>query len=290
MAYQHIENLYKVREILAFRECYAMEKIHGTSAHISFSPVNGKVNFFAGGCKHEQFVVLFDEPELTAKFNELAHLVGDVIFGEAYGGKIQKMSKTYGPDFRFVVFDVKVGDCWLDVPNAESVAKRLGLEFVHYRRVPTDLEVLNAERDADSVQAIRNGMGEGHKREGIVLRPPFEAKLNNGERVIAKHKRDDFKETATPRKMNQDKFEVLHQAQAIADEWVTEMRLLHVLDAFPQPWDITQTGKLISAMIEDVTREAAGEIVDSREARAAIGKKTALMFKARLQESLAQPL
>jgi hypothetical protein len=32
MAYLHIENLYKARDIMLFRECYAMEKIHGTSA------------------------------------------------------------------------------------------------------------------------------------------------------------------------------------------------------------------------------------------------------------------
>lgn len=39
--------------------------------------------------------------------------------------------------------------------------------------------------------------------------------------------------------------------------------------------------------IEDVLREGAGEIVDSREARAAIGKKTAQLFKTRLRDSLA---
>ena len=34
MAYMHIDNLYKNQEVLLFKECYAMEKIHGTSAHI----------------------------------------------------------------------------------------------------------------------------------------------------------------------------------------------------------------------------------------------------------------
>lgn len=35
MAYMHIENLYANQTILESKECYAMEKIHGTSAHIS---------------------------------------------------------------------------------------------------------------------------------------------------------------------------------------------------------------------------------------------------------------
>lgn len=36
MGYQHIPNLYKEQAILAQSECYALEKIHGTSAHIKF--------------------------------------------------------------------------------------------------------------------------------------------------------------------------------------------------------------------------------------------------------------
>jgi hypothetical protein len=39
-------------------------------------------------------------------------------------------------------------------------------------------------------------------------------------------------------------------------------------------------------MTEDILREGAGEIVDSREARAAIGKATARLLKQRLQEAL----
>ena len=34
MSYLHIQNLYKDPRILMLREVYALEKIHGTSAHI----------------------------------------------------------------------------------------------------------------------------------------------------------------------------------------------------------------------------------------------------------------
>lgn len=34
MSYMHIDNLYKSQTLLMFRECYALEKIHGTSAHV----------------------------------------------------------------------------------------------------------------------------------------------------------------------------------------------------------------------------------------------------------------
>ena len=43
---------------------------------------------------------------------------------------------------------------------------------------------------------------------------------------------------------------------------------------------------VITAMTEDVIREAKGEIVDTPEARKAIGKKTAEVFKARLNSGI----
>ena len=36
MGYAHIENLYKNQTILLFRRCWALEKVHGTSAHITY--------------------------------------------------------------------------------------------------------------------------------------------------------------------------------------------------------------------------------------------------------------
>jgi hypothetical protein len=66
MGYAHISNLYKSQTILLFRECYAMEKIHGTSTQISWK--EGKLTFFAGGASHQAFTDLFDAVELTKYF------------------------------------------------------------------------------------------------------------------------------------------------------------------------------------------------------------------------------
>lgn len=43
--------------------------------------------------------------------------------------------------------------------------------------------------------------------------------------------------------------------------------------------------KVIFLDVEDVLREAAGEIVDSKEAREAIKKKTVELFKKRVQDA-----
>jgi hypothetical protein len=294
MGYLHIENLYKNQWILLFKECYALEKIHGTSAHIIFNPPiaalsAGRLTFFAGGESHEKFVSLFDTVKLLQGFNDFGVPCDKAatVYGEAYGGKCQGMSHTYGPNLKFIVFDVQIGDCWLSVPDAEEVAKKLGLEFVHYTKISTDLKSLDAERDALSVQAVRNGVvtpeefmsGKGKKREGVVLRPLIELTMNNGERVICKHKGEEFQETATPRKVvDPAKVKVMEDANAIANEWVTATRLQHVLDKLPGHC-MEKMRDIIFAMQEDVLREAKGEIVESEAVKKAIGKKTVEMYK-----------
>ena len=279
MGYQHIENLYKNQDIMFFKECYALEKIHGTGAHVGWK--NGVIQFHSGSLKHDVFVALFNKEELQEKFIRAGH-ERIFVYGEAYGEELQKMEETYGDELKFVAFDVNIGDSWLSVPKADSFTKWLGLEFVHYDRIPCTIESINQVRDSDSVQAVRNGMGNGKIREGVVLRPLEEFTKDDGSRIISKHKRDEFSETNTPREFTQEKQALLSDAQDIADEWVTEMRLTHVLDKIGCELAIRNTGKVIAAMIEDIEREAVGEIVLSKEAASAIGKATASMFKNRL--------
>lgn len=286
MGYMDIENLYKNQDILLFKECYASEKIHGTSAHIGYK--NGNLTFFAGGGSHIEFLKLFDEEKLKSKLNEI--IIGEktvTIFGEYYGGKMQGMKNTYGSTIRFIVFDVQIENCWLNTLKAEKITTDLGLEFVHYIRIPTTLEAIEEQKNADSVQAVRNGCGLGHMREGIVLRPIEEFIKNDGSRVIAKHKRDEFRETSKPRPViDPTKLEVLTNAKAIADEWVTKERLNHILTKGLIVADIKNTGSLIQVMVEDILRESKGEIVDSKEVRQEIARSTALMFKDYLKSTI----
>ena len=81
------------------------------------------------------------------------------------------------------------------------------------------------------------------------------------------------------------RLEVLTQATAIAEEWVTPTRLKHVLDKLDQP-GVERTGEVIRAMTEDVLREGQGEIEDSKDAWQAIGRRTAELFRAGLARVL----
>lgn len=290
MSYAHIENMYRPegQTILLFRECYALEKIHGTSAHVRWA--DGKIWYSSGGASRVGFEGLFTDADvyedggwLMKAFQALGHDTVEV-YGEAYGGKLLHQSWRYGKALRFVAFDVRIGGYWLDVPAAADVVRKLGLEFVHYERCSTDLEALNAQRDAPSVQAQRCGIEGDQPREGIVVRPLIELCFKTGERICAKHKRDAERETASPREVvDQTKMMVVAEAEAIAIEWVTDTRLQHVLDKLPHPIGVEHTRDVIQAMIADIVREGSGEFVDSKEARKAIGKRTGELFKAQLK-------
>lgn len=292
MGYMHIDNLYKNQEILMFKECYAMEKIHGTSAHITFekgkvfedlhctgnNKQDDKITFYSGGEKYENFITIFDKENLLKVFGELGFEKA-TIYGEAYGGKQQGMRDTYGSVSKFVVFDVKIGDRWVNVPKAEEFTLALGLEFVAYEKVSTRLASLDVQRDRDSIQAIRNGLGVGKMREGVVLKPLVELTKNNGGRIICKHKRDEFRETKKKRKIiDPMDLEVLKKAEEVADEWVTLMRLSHVLDKIEDPC-MQKMREIIIAMVEDIKREGDKEIDWSRQVVVAIGKATAKITK-----------
>jgi hypothetical protein len=289
MGYEHIDNLYKdyiKRFIMMFRDIYVTEKIHGTSVHIKFEPVIGSVQvpepvkFYPGGVSMDTFTALFDKEALAAKFVEMGH-PKVTIYGEAYGGSCQKMSKTYGPAIKFIVFEVDIDGLRLAVPDAEAVARSLGLEFVHYRLIENfTLADLDTEMLADSVQAARNGMGPGHLREGIVLRPVVEVRKNDGKYIRAKHKNPKFQETATPRRIDEAQAGLIEDAEKASQEWVTENRIRNILSHLaPDETDISNLGSIIRIMVEDVLREGAGELVDTPQLRKSISRRTAILFK-----------
>ena len=284
MGYMHIVNLYRpeAQGILKHEKVYALEKVHGTSAHVAWDGKGG-IAFFSGGAKHPQFKSIFNEDNLKELFAATFADCPAVVYGEAYGGKMQGMSGTYGSSLRFIAFDVKAGAHWLPVPAAEAVALKCGFQFVPYVVVPATVEALDAERDRPSRVGAMLGFPD-RPAEGIVIRPLVEAVEGpNNTRVMAKHKRAEFGETKTERKVDDpEKLKVWEGAQAVAEEWVTDMRLTHVLDKLGNPTELNRAGDVVRAMQEDVLREGKGEIANPEDAMKAIGKKAAGMFKARI--------
>jgi hypothetical protein len=292
MGYRHTDNLYANQAILQFPECYASEKIHGTSSHLKFNRQENTIHYHGGGERYETFKALFDVPTLEYRFPLLR---GDVItvYGESYGGKQQKNAWRYGPVLKFCAFEVNVDGVWLTVPQAEEYVKLLGLEFVHYVRIKTDLSCIDAERDAISEQAIRNGVttrdGEFIRREGVVLRTINEELDSRGNRVMAKHKRPEERETKTIREVSTDKIEKQKEARAIAEEWVTENRISNAKSHFTaDEWRIQNMGNLIRYIVNDVIRESEGLAELDADAKREVGKRSAQLIKQDFQSALAE--
>lgn len=299
MGYRKITNLHRPeasRELLGRKEVYALEKIHGCSAFVRYHRKNG-ISFFSGGIKHVTFLEMLDErfnlETIKRNFAEAFKTNPSIeteltVYGEAYGGKCQKMSNVYGP-LNFIAFEVKIDEDWLNVRSAANWAGLLGFPFVYYEKGPATVTWLDAQRDRPSVQAQRNGMGDDKFGEGIVVRPLCEELDHRGNRIIAKHKNKMHGETRTPRSIDPEKQRIWREARATAEEWVTEMRLLHVMDKLKADGytelTMRETGTVIRAMINDVKVESGAEsgvdseIEWSNEISKAIGAEAARLYK-----------
>ncbi|AGC01678.1 RNA ligase 2 [Acanthamoeba polyphaga moumouvirus] len=291
MGYMHIESLYKCPEFFQlFPEIYCMEKIHGTSTWIRYER-GQMLKFHSGGESGESFKAIFNEEFLKNKLDELSiknNWTIIKIHGEGYGGRQQGMSKTYGDKLKFIVFDIYVesndnGPKYLNIPDAEKIAQDLQLEFVYYVRGLNTPEWIEEQSNQESIQAIRNGLGSGKPREGVVVRPIIESVFSNGQRAITKHKNAEFWEIKTRRPLG-ERLKVVEGINEIVEDWVTGQRFNHVVDRVLQQkvnkaLEKSDIKILLDLMVEDVKRESEGEVIWSDKLVSAIRRKTAIIFK-----------
>ena len=130
---------------------------------------------------------------LNERFLPLAPKLGEVfsdgsvvLYGEGYGAKIQKGGSNYRADQDFVLFDVRVGQWWLQRKDVEDVAQKLSLDVV-----PVIGEGTLYDAVAQAKAGIESTWG-GFQAEGIVARPKTELNARSGHRLIAKIKCRDF--------------------------------------------------------------------------------------------------
>lgn len=105
------------------------------------------------------------------------------LYGEGYGAKIQKGGGNYRDDQGFVLFDVRVGDYWLQRADVEDVARKLCLDVVPIVGSGTLHEAIEYVAD------MRSRWGD-FAAEGVVCRPPVRLYCDN-DRCIVKVKGRD---------------------------------------------------------------------------------------------------
>ncbi len=176
------------------------EKINGTNIRIEIDPISeairpiGKAEVSFGGrtdAAHlparlvEWLQNKFLTPEmletLKKKFPD-----GATLHGEGFGAGIRKGGGNYQDFQSFILFDVRVGDWWLEWENVIDVAQTLGIP-----QVP----IVSLGTLDDAIRQVRDGVTSifgNFLAEGLVCTPVVPLFTRSGDRVITKIKTRDF--------------------------------------------------------------------------------------------------
>lgn len=177
---------------LANNEWVFTEKVDGTNIRVIIS--GGDITF--GGKTDNAQIPASLVKRLEERFHPQREALiaafpdGGCLYGEGYGARIQKGGGNYRPDQNFVLFDVRVGDWWLERPNIEAVAQQFGLDIVPIIGTGTISDMI-----AKAASGFYSTWGD-FIAEGIVARPAVELKTRNGSRIITKIKHSDFRTMA----------------------------------------------------------------------------------------------
>ena len=174
---------------LRFNHWVFTEKVDGTNIRIMFDPEARSVTF--GGRGNNSQIPAKLTNALNEMFSARVNLFEDFdapmcLYGEGYGAGIQKVGANYSPINRFALFDVKIGDVWLERHNVQDIADRLEIE---------DVPIIGTGTLDDMVEIARRGFKStwgDFQAEGIVARPLVEMRRRTGERIITKIKCRDF--------------------------------------------------------------------------------------------------
>lgn len=164
------------------------EKVDGTNSRVMF---DGKTITFGGKTDKSQIPGDLVN-KLNSKFLPQIKLFegnfkdGVCLYGEGYGAKIQKGGGNYRPDQSFVLFDVKIGDFWLQRKDIASIAVDFDIRLVPIIGHGTLLDMVEKTRAGFDSQWGK------FQAEGIVARPKIELKSRSGSRIITKIKCKDF--------------------------------------------------------------------------------------------------
>lgn len=173
---------------LASAEWAFTEKVDGTNIRIIWDGL--KVVFGGKTDSAQIYAPLIERLQQLFYAGAMSQIFGDspaCLYGEGYGAKIQKGGGNYKADgVEFTLFDVLVGDVWLERHNVEDIGNKLEVKCAPILGTGTLLEGVNMAQ-----QGFNSSWGD-FPAEGLVMRPAVEMKDRLGHRVIAKIKHTDF--------------------------------------------------------------------------------------------------
>jgi hypothetical protein len=122
-----------------------------------------------------------------------------ILYGEGYGVGIQKGGNYIKNDVDFRLFDVRIGNFWLERDTLEDIAKKLDMDIVPVIGYFTIDEAIDYVKKGFKSTISEN---KDYDAEGLVLKAPFGLLQRNGGRIMTKIKTCDFRalENAEERK------------------------------------------------------------------------------------------
>lgn len=171
------------------------EKIDGTNIRVHW---DGHKVTFGGRTDNAQipatlYNVLAELLDGTANEQVFEQKFGETpvtLYGEGYGAKIQKGGGLYSPVQAFALFDVRIGDMWLERPSVEDIAAAFDI---------TPVPVVFEGKLPDAINFARDGFKsvlaqEDREAEGMVGTPKCGVLDRRGQRVVVKLKTNDLRE------------------------------------------------------------------------------------------------
>jgi RNA ligase-like protein len=177
-------------EYLATADWVWTEKVDGTNIRILWD--GHKVSY--GGRTDNAQIPAKLLPALDRLFPEeiLETVFGNepvLLYGEGYGAGILA-GGNYRQDQSFVLFDVRIHGWWLRRANVEEIGKSLGVDIVpvvHTGSIWWAVEMMR--------HGFRTAWNPEVEAEGLVGTTPVGLLGRDGERLIVKVKRKDFRES-----------------------------------------------------------------------------------------------
>lgn len=176
-------------EYLADCEWFFTEKVDGRNHRVIWDGENiehrGKTDK-AHMPDHilEPFNEIFGASSFGKKFGD----TDVVLYGEAYGHKIQSGSNYKDDGHSFVLFDVNIGGYWLEREDVEDIASHFSIDVV---------PIIGSGTLYEAVELVRGGYKSNwgnFTAEGIIAKPKTQLFNREGERIITKIKHKDFQQ------------------------------------------------------------------------------------------------
>ncbi len=292
--FSSIENSYRDQFIEMIKanhldggEWVVTEKVHGGQLSIYYDgselKASSRTMFLEGDADFYNYQKVLAENE--EKIKKLFQLLSEqrenlsqiVIYGELFGGsyphpdvpKVKTAKRLqkgvfYHPDNLFYAFDIRAGETYLTIDEADALFEAAGLFYAKPIKRGTFEECLKHPNTFPS--QISGWLGlppiDDNLAEGFVLRPVEPRFLPIGERIILKSKNEKFKERVKQKNRPYREPEKLsEQAVKLSREllsMVTENRLQNVLSKrgeLPYPLPKNLFGEIMKEFVADIMEE-----------------------------------